>query len=345
MSVARAIETRDAALLPSRRDEDWRWTDLRGLIRAVPPASPVHDGGLPVGPFAGVEGDEIAIVNGRGPDLLTVAAGETRIAALRFYSGAQAGAHFSRMAITVGEGASLTLLETYETAAADYLVGAEIDISLGQGARLERIVIAADGAEGASTSMALVIMAPEARFAQTLLTHGARRQRLETRVDHPGAGAHARLDGVYLLSDKRHADLTTVVTHAGVGGDTDQLTKGVAADQARGVFQGRIVVSPGADKTDAKMGHHALILSDRAEIDAKPELEIWADDVSCSHGNTVGALDEEALFYARQRGIPEAEARAMLTGAFVGEVVDRIAHDGARAVAQAWVARKLGVAS
>ncbi len=90
------------------------------------------------------------------------------------------------------------------------------------------------------------------------------------------------------------------------------------------------------------MGHHALILSDKAEIDAKPELLIFADDVSCAHGNTVGALDEEAIFYARQRGIPETEAKAMLTVAFVGEVVERIEHDGARAIAAAWVARKLG---
>ena len=116
----------------------------------------------------------------------------------------------------------------------------------------------------------------------------------------------------------------------------------MVTDQARGVFQGRIVVQPGADRTDARMGHHALILSDRAEVDAKPELEIFADDVACAHGNTVGALDEEALFYAEQRGIPEADARAMLTEAFVGEVVDRIAHEGAREVVRAWVANRLG---
>jgi Fe-S cluster assembly protein SufD len=126
-----------------------------------------------------------------------------------------------------------------------------------------------------------------------------------------------------------------------VEGVTDQLTKGVVRDQGRGVFQGRIVVEPGADRTDARMGHHALVLSDRAEVDAKPELEIFADDVACAHGNTVGALDEEALFYAEQRGIPEADARAMLTEAFVGEVIDRIEHEGARDVARAWVAERL----
>jgi Fe-S cluster assembly protein SufD len=113
-------------------------------------------------------------------------------------------------------------------------------------------------------------------------------------------------------------------------------------DQARGVFQGRIVVSEGADRTDARMEHHALILSDRAEVDSKPELEIYADDVACSHGNTVGALDEEALFYARQRGIPEAEARAMLTEAFVGEVADRVWFEGAREIVRQWAADRLG---
>jgi Fe-S cluster assembly protein SufD len=126
-----------------------------------------------------------------------------------------------------------------------------------------------------------------------------------------------------------------------VDGTTAQLTKGVVRDQARGVFQGRIVVTEGADRTDARMGHHALILSDRAEVDAKPELLIHADDVSCAHGATVGALDEDALFYARQRGIPEAEARALLTEAFIGEVVDRIAHDGARDIVRAWAAERL----
>ena len=98
-----------------------------------------------------------------------------------------------------------------------------------------------------------------------------------------------------------------------------------------------------ADQTDARMGHHALILSDKAEIDAKPELLIFADDVSCAHGNTIGALDEEAVFYARQRGIPQAEARAMLTEAFLGEVIDRIDHENARDVARAWLSRTLRV--
>ena len=343
MSLARAITTGDLTVLPSRRDEDWRWSDLRGLIRVLPEPSPAHIGAVTSGPFSGLAQREVLIVNGRGPAAITVAAGETQTVALRFVAAADAGAHAAKITVEAGAGATLTLLESYEGEGADYVVQASLSIIMADRARLERVVLVADAADAVSVSVATVDLAAEVRFAQTVLTTGAKRQRLETRVAHPGAGATVRLDGVYVLNDKRHADITTIVTHCGPHGETDQLIKGVAADQARGVFQGRIVVSPGADQTDAKMGHHALLLSDRAEIDAKPELEIYADDVSCAHGNTVGALDDEALFYAQARGIPEADARAMLTGAFVGEVVDRIAHDGAREVARAWVARRLGV--
>ncbi len=319
MSLARAIETGDLAELPSRRDEDWRWTDLRGLIRALPRPSPVR------------------------MERLIVPAGETRRIDLAFVS-AHAGAHVSRIAIEIGEAARLMLSERYE-GAADSFAEVDLQITVGRGAALHRMVVAADSEDAVSVSRADIVLGPAARLVQTVLTTGAKRQRLETRVSHPGAGASVRLDGLYLLEGRRHADITTVVTHSGIDGVTDQMVKGVVRDQARGVFQGRIVVSPGADKTDARMGHHALILSDRAEVDAKPELEIYADDVVCAHGNTVGALDEEALFYARQRGIPDAQARAMLMEAFVGEVADRIEDVGARAAAHAWVAAQLGVAA
>jgi Fe-S cluster assembly protein SufD len=152
-----------------------------------------------------------------------------------------------------------------------------------------------------------------------------------------------RLDGLYVLDGERHADLTTVVDHEGLGGQTRQLTKGVVRDRARGVFQGRIIVQPGADQTDARMGHHALMLSDHAEIDAKPELEIFADEVACAHGNTIGALDEDALFYARTRGLSEGEARALLTAAFLGEVVDGVEAEPVREIAEAWLNARLAV--
>jgi len=340
MTLATALKTGDLTQLPSRRDEDWRWTDLRGLIRTVPPASPAVDGDVAAGPFDGLATGEILFVNGR--QRRAAATGSGDVVALRFISASDATAHAASYAIVVEPGTTLVLLESHEGQAGGYMSDVTLDIAVGEGARVERIVMVDDQAEAINVVTAEVDLAPGATFQQTVLTAGARRQRIETRINHPGAHAQVRLDGVYILEGQRHADQTTVVTHGGVDGATSQLTKGVVADQARGVFQGRIVVQPGADQTDARMGHHALILSDRAEVDAKPELLIFADDVSCAHGNTIGALDDEAIFYARQRGIPEAEARAMLTEAFLGEVVERIEHEGAREIAAAWVARKLG---
>jgi Fe-S cluster assembly protein SufD len=336
MSLARAIATGDLAELPSRRDEDWRWSDLRGLLRVLPAHSPAHEGALPAGPFAEVAAEFIDVVNGRGPTRLDLADGERRVMALRFYA-ADAGSHASEMAIHLGAGSELILLESHD-GDGGYVAEADLAIVIAPGARVERLVLANEPEESVSVSKAVVRLSPGGRFAQTVIATGARRQRLETRVDHEGGRAQARLDGLYLVAGRRHADITTVVVHTGPDGTTDQLTKGVATDQGRGVFQGRIEVARGSDRTEARMGHHALVLSDRSEVDAKPELEIYADEVICSHGNTIGALDEEALFYARQRGIPEGEARAMLTEAFLGEVIDRIEHEGTREAVRAFVA-------
>jgi Fe-S cluster assembly protein SufD len=339
MTLSTALKTGDLSALPSRRDEDWRWTDLRGLLKTLPPAAPAHEGPVPAGPFAGLAEAETVFVNGRRVAASDAASG---VVALRFVALTDKAAQGASHALVVKPGEHLVLLESHEGRAAAYVSDVALDIAVGEGASLERIVLVDDEAEAVNVVTAEVALAPGAKFAQTILTSGARRQRIETRVRHPGAHAEVRLDGAYLLDAQRHADLTSVVTHGGLDGVTSQLTKGMVTDQARGVFQGRIVVEKGADQTDARMGHHALILSDRAEIDAKPELLIFADDVSCAHGNTIGALDDEVLFYAKQRGIPEADAKAMLTVAFVGEVVERIEHEGARAVAAAWVARKLG---
>lgn len=339
--LARAIETGDLAELPSRRDEDWHWTDLRGLIRSMPPASAPFEGALPPGPFdSSAADDSLLVLNGRPRRRPASGAANPRVLEIRVVSQG-VGAHAAVLEpIEVASG-SMTLLETYE-GHDGYLSETDLQIVVRQGARLERIVLCAEPEDAVSVSRAEVTLEPGASFSQTVITSGARRQRIETRVRHLGRGAAARLDGLYVIAGRRHADITTVVTHVDPGGRTDQLTKGVVRDQARGVFQGRIVVQEGADGTDARMGHHALVLSDRAEVDAKPELEIFADDVACAHGNTVGALDPDALFYAQQRGLPEGEARALLTEAFLGEVVDRIGDEAARARIRSWLAGQLG---
>jgi Fe-S cluster assembly protein SufD len=340
-----AIDLRNADTFPSRRVEDWKWTDLRRYLREAPAPSPVV-GIEPGGPFAFAGGEEIAFANGRtasgSPAVRHLVSGEQTLR-LRFISKASHTGHQAEIEIVVEPGASLLLLESNEGEGEAYVANAVLRLHLGDGARVTRIVSVCDSVDAIGLTRSDVTLSANARFDQSVLLSGAKLQRHETHVAHPGRGAAVRLDGVYVIGGERHSDLTTVVEHQGTDGETQQLTKGVAAGRARGVFQGRIVVNHGADRTDARMGHHALILSDRAEIDAKPELEIYADDVACAHGNSIGALDENALFYAMSRGLPEADARALLTEAFLGEVIDLIEREDVREFARAWLAQELGV--
>lgn len=193
------------------------------------------------------------------------------------------------------------------------------DHNIGEGGSLTRVVI--QTGKDVPLSVARVCLAAGAKFTQVVLALGGRLARIETRVSVEGAGAEVTLNGVYLIGAGRHADLTSVIEHKAPGGVTRQLIKGVARKGGRGVFQGKIVVERGAQKTDARQHHRGILLEDGAEIFAKPELMIHADDVQCAHGNTAGGLDESALFYMRSRGIPEAEARALLIGAFLVEAI------------------------
>ncbi len=267
----------DPSSYPTRRDEEWKYSDLSRVLRVVPT-----------------------------PDATEVTQGR----------------------LDVPPGENVTRFDVYSDVAA--VTHTELDITLGEGASLTRIVILDEPAEAVSIRRSTVKTAPGSTFKQYVFSTGAQFQRFETQVDHAGHGAEVELHGAYLLKDKRHFDLTTRVTHGQIDGVTNQLIKGLVQDSATGVFQGRILVERGADGTDARMRHQALILNDGAHIRAKPELEIYADDVQCAHGNTIGALDEEALFFAMSRGIPEDAARAMLTQAFVLPVADMIEDEQIR---------------
>jgi Fe-S cluster assembly protein SufD len=164
------------------------------------------------------------------------------------------------------------------------------------------------------------------------LNLGARIARTEAHVRLAGAKGIAHLNGAQLLGGTQHADFTTVVRHVAPSCTSRQTVKNVLAGRAQGVFQGRIEVAREAQKTDGYQMNQALLLSPDAEIDTKPELEIFADDVKCSHGATVGELDADQLFYLRSRGIPDAEARSILVRAFLAEALDAVAHEQVRAV-------------
>ena len=140
-------------------------------------------------------------------------------------------------------------------------------------------------------------------------------------------GASADLRGLYLLTGDQHADNHTTVDHAKPHCTSRELYKGVLADNAHGVFNGKVLVRPSAQKSDAALSNHNLLLSDQAQVDTKPELEIYADDVKCSHGTTVGQLDDAQIYYLRSRGIPAEESRRMLIRAFIEEMLEVGGHE------------------
>jgi Fe-S cluster assembly protein SufD len=157
-----------------------------------------------------------------------------------------------------------------------------------------------------------------------VFTLGGKLVRNHTRANLTGEGGYAELNGLFLVSGNQHVDNFTTIQHAEAHCSSRELYKGILNDQARGVFRGRIVVAEGAQKTDSKQTNNNLLLSDDALVNTKPQLEIYADDVKCTHGATVGQVDDEAMFYLRARGIGKEAARSMLISAFASEVLDEI---------------------
>lgn len=340
MSATFAIDLTDAATFPSRRDEAWKYSDLKRYLREAPAPSGTAAVGAP-GPFYDLGGEAIVFANGRAVGVTDFIASGEQTLRLRYISDAVGTGHTASARVAARAGAKLLLLETHEGAGSAYVAHNTLELDVAAGAEVTRVVLVEEPEDAISVAEAHVKVEAGGNYRQTVVVTGAKLQRIETRIQHFAQGAHVQADGLYLLNGSRHADLTSVVRHMEHDGATSQLIKGVARDTARGVFQGKIVVERGADGTDARMGHHALIASERAEIDAKPELIIYADDVQCAHGNTVGTLDESALFYMQQRGIPSEEARALLTQAFLIEVIDRIEHEGAKEVAREWLTARL----
>ena len=378
--------------LPHRRIEEWKYTDLRALMREARPLAGAPDAAARArakdagAGLASIEARRIVFIDGAlapelsdlaaleaglgirslaqclaagdpltmahlgttvGTDDVTVAlntafmgdgavihveAGATlaRPLHLAFVNCGKAPASvFIRSLVVIGEGARVMLVESHE-GSAEYQVNAAVELKVGDGAHVDHVKITGDGAGALHVSSLLAAIGARARFNEFLFTTGGAVVRNQLFVRFAGEGTIASIGGATLLRDRQHADTTLLADHAVAGCTSRELFKSVLEDQSRGIFQGKIVVRPHAQKTDAKMATHALLLSEGAEADNKPELEIFADDVQCGHGATSGRLDEELLFYLRARGIPEREAQALLVQAFVGEAVEAIEHAGLR---------------
>lgn len=370
----RAFEAFAETGLPHRRMEAWKWSDFRAALSSVEApkstskrdALPVSDGDavlrftatgievpakLPKGlklhqrpdvpAFSGAEdaplGAMTAALSGRAGEDANLTFEVTGQVAGRLHiicEGDRDEANMARLGFVVREGASLELIESHLGGAG--LSSFLSEFTLEDKAKLRRTLLQHGGRDEVQAITAIVKLGATAEFTQTALAFGAKLARIETRLTHQRAGSKAVLNAAYLCADGYHADLTSHIRHGAPSCMTRQVTKGAVLDGGTGVFQGKFHVPRDIGQhTDADMQHQALLLEDGAQVFAKPELEIYADDVECAHGNTSGSLDEDQLFYLRQRGIPLAQARGMLTQAFIAEALEEAGETVSEALLEA----------
>ncbi len=238
-----------------------------------------------------------------------------------------------RSLLVVDEGASATLIKSFEGPhGVHYQTNTAVEIFAADGAEVRVDRLQAEGDAALHLSTLMVELGRKAKLSTMALTTGGAVSRHQIYVSFKGDHAEATVRGANLLRNRQHADTTMVLEHGTPHGTSRELFKSVLDDESRGVFQGKIIVQPHAQKVDAKMASHAILLSETAEMDNKPELEIFADDVQCGHGATAGALNEDLLFYLRARGIPAKEAESLLIQSFVGEAIEAVEHEGVRDV-------------
>jgi Fe-S cluster assembly protein SufD len=229
-----------------------------------------------------------------------------------------------RLVVFVGANAEATLIERHLGGAAGGFTNQVAEIDLSNGASFRHYVLHAEPEAAFAVETVVATLARDASYKTFALNAGGGLVRREVEVQLTQPGGFAQVDGAYLVDGDRHTDTTVLIDHRADHCSSRQTQKGIIDDDGRAVYQGKILVRPNAQKTDGYQLSQTLLLSPRAEIDVKPELEIHADDVKCSHGATVGRLDADALFFLRARGIPEAEARALLIQGFIGGALDEI---------------------
>jgi len=270
--------------------------------------------------------------------ILTVPDGHDAGIVFLVHDGVDGTSAHPRHMIRLGQGARLTLMEM-STGEGCYVHNPVFEIHVADGAVLTHVRMQTESIAAFHLATVYAAIAAGGTYDSFTLNIGGRITRTEFHATLDGPGAIAHLNGAQLLTGSQHADFTSVVRHAAPKGTSRQTVKNVLSGRSRGVFQGRIEVARGAQGTDGYQMNRALLLSPDAEIDTKPELEIFADDVKCSHGATVGELDPEQLFYLRSRGIPDQEARSILVRAFLAEALDPVTNDTARGLLEDAVAR------
>ncbi|WP_369601355.1 Fe-S cluster assembly protein SufD [Hahella sp. SMD15-11] len=242
------------------------------------------------------------------------------------------GSAHPRLWLRLGRFARADLIEHFSPQPAGQLLNSLMHVDLAPEARATHTLLLPE-ADGFAVHGVHARIRRSSHLALNTCATGGGLRRLDLSVQHIEEGAALQLNGVYLTREKQHFDVRAVVDHVAAHCETDELWRGIIADESRAIFNGRIHIHPHAQKTRAEMNNNNLLLSDRAEVDTKPELEIYADDVKCAHGATVGSLDSTALFYFQSRGIDRAEAFRMLSGAFIRAVVEAFPEDSSRDLA------------
>ena len=249
----------------------------------------------------------------------------------------------TRSIVEIGSGAQAAVIEAYVVlpAAASGQANTLSEVMVGDGATLAHTKVTLEGALGNHMASWIVSLGAQAAYRAFQLTATTALTRNHLGVTFKGEGAKLDISGAFLGRAAQHIDTTLLVDHAVPGCVSRELFKGVLADQARGVFQGKVIVRPDAQRSDGKQMAQALMLSEDAEFDSKPELEIYADDVVCGHGSTSSEIDPDLVFYLRTRGIALAQARAMLIESFIGEAMDKVEDEGLRAALASIATRRL----
>jgi Fe-S cluster assembly protein SufD len=234
-----------------------------------------------------------------------------------------------RNLIVVGRNAHVTIVESYG-GSGNYFTNAVTEIVAAEGAVIDHTRLQCESPDAFHVGTLQIHQERGSSVTARTIAFGSQLARLETNVALAGEGATLTLDGLFVLAGRQHVDNQTLIDHARPHCESIELYKGILDESARGIFDGRIIVRPDAVKTNSRQTNHNLLLSETAIVDSKPTLEIHNDDVKCSHGSTIGQLDEDAMFYLRARGIGESDARNLLVYAFASEIVDRIKVEAVR---------------
>ncbi|WP_029031381.1 Fe-S cluster assembly protein SufD [Salinarimonas rosea] len=389
--------------LPHRRVEEWKYTDLRALMREIAPlaekpseagvaralsvesvfaaAEPATiafvDGHLATADAmpAGVTAVPLAVALAQGHPLLSklgavsdaegnaayalnaafmtdgvvlhVTGAVDRRVALRFVTaGAQPVATATRVLVVVEPGAAISLLETHESPhGVAHQPNSVVEFVVGDRAKVAHVRLNANGDKALALSTLTAHLGGEVAFGSRNVVAGSAVSRHQVWMTFAGADSRGAVRGATMLSGDQHADTTLVVNHKATGCESRELFKHAIDGRGTGVFQGRINVARGAQKTDGQMMSAAVLLSEEGTMNNKPELEIFADDVQCAHGATCGELDDDLLFYLMARGLPRPEAEALLIESFLGEAVeegldDEVVGEALMGVVEAWLAAR-----